>query len=72
MLVDDKPAAPNLLINVGHPHGEVELLALLVGAGHALNAMAVGKVAVGADVEVVRSTVIGPSKLPRKTCQSLG
>src|SRR5215472_13549244 len=52
VLVDDKPAATLLFIDVGHPHREIELLALLVGAGHALNAVAVGEVAVGGDIEV--------------------
>ena len=50
MLMDDKPPAPDLLINVGHPHCEIELLPHLVGAGHALNAMAVGEIAVCGDV----------------------
>src|SRR5206468_1070854 len=31
MLVDDEPPAPRLLVDVGHPHSEVELLALFVG-----------------------------------------
>ena len=33
MLMDNKPPAPDLLINVGHPHCEIELLPFLVGAG---------------------------------------
>src|SRR3984893_18191801 len=50
--LDDLPAAMRLFVDVGHPHREVELLALLLGAGHVLNAVAVGEVAIGDDVEV--------------------
>ena len=52
MLVDDEPPAPDFLINVGHPQRQIEVLAVLVAAGHVLNAVALGEVAIGADLEV--------------------
>jgi len=52
MLVDDEPSAPHLLINVGHSQCEVDFLAMLIGAGHALNTVTIGKIAIGADVEI--------------------
>src|ERR1700730_12000435 len=52
VLVNDEPAAVRFLIDVGHPHRQVELLALLVGAGYVLNAVAIGEVAIGDDVEI--------------------
>src|SRR5690349_6636182 len=47
VLVDDEPPAPGLFVHIGHPHREIELLALLVGAGDALDAVAISKIAVG-------------------------
>src|ERR1700730_8591294 len=52
VLVNDEPAGVRFLVAVGRPHGEVELLALLVGTGHVLNAVAIGEVAIGDDVEI--------------------
>ena len=52
MLMDDAPPTPRLFVDIGNPHGEIQLLALLVSAGHPLDAVAVGEVAVGSHVEV--------------------
>src|ERR1700720_3908798 len=39
-------------VDVGHPHREIEFLALLIGAGEVLDAVAIGEIAVGGDVEI--------------------
>ncbi len=71
VFVDHQPIAADLLVNVGHAYGQIQLLALLIGASDALDAVAVGKIVVGGDVEVVNSKMIGPLKLSRNACQSL-
>lgn len=52
--MNDLPPAARLLVDVGDPHREIELLALLVGTGHALNTVAVSKISVGDDIEVAQ------------------
>src|ERR1700740_233976 len=52
MLVNDLPAAMRLSIDVGHPHREVELLAVLIGAAHTLNAVTISEITVGNAVKV--------------------
>src|SRR6266446_4969735 len=52
MFVDHQPIAVDLLVNVGHAYGQIQLLALLIGASDALDAVAVGKIVFGGDVEV--------------------
>ena len=71
VLVDDEPPAPGLFVHIGHPHREIELLALLIGAGDVLDAVAIGEIAVGGDVEISQLDGDGPSKLSRNVCQSL-
>jgi len=43
VFVDHQPIAVDLLVNVGHAYGQIQLLALLIGASDALDAVAVGK-----------------------------
>jgi hypothetical protein len=50
--MNEAPAATRLFVEIGNPNGEIELLALLVGARHTLNAVAVGEVAVGNHVKI--------------------
>ena len=69
--MDDKPPAPGLFVDVGHPHREVELLALLVGAGDALDAVAIGEIAVGGDVEIGQLDGDGALEAVEKCLQSL-
>src|SRR6266404_9579432 len=52
VFVDHQPIAVDILVNVCHAYGQIQLLALLIGASDALDAVAVGKIVVGGDVEV--------------------
>ena len=52
VFVDHQPIAVDLLINVSHAHGQIQLLAMLIGASHALDAVPIGKAVVSGDIEV--------------------
>src|SRR6516225_11331543 len=69
VLVDDHPVASDFAIDVGHPHGEIDRLALGVGAADPLNAVAIPKSSIGrnaevADLELERSFDMGEEVLP--------
>src|SRR6266550_8674967 len=71
VFVDHQPIAVDLLVNVSHAYGQIQLLALLIGASDALDAVAVGKIVVGGDVKIGQLEDDRAVELSRNACQSL-